>query len=208
LERIRARVSAPVMATALFVFRGARPGRRLVGVFRNTADVMRHPVGDFDGWRRRWDELPSLAHEISAMLAVGGPSWLRNGCHSHAVARRDARRVGASDSAGALAELHPHDATVVRPRGRRRAGCWRSGHVAPAAPPSARPSSYRHPARCRRNDGPARSSSCKSPSNREHLQHARPERPSPREICAHHTADERPCATRGARPGCEREMGG
>jgi hypothetical protein len=41
---------------------------RLVGVYRSTVDVMPYPIDDFDGWRRRWDDLASLAAEIDAML--------------------------------------------------------------------------------------------------------------------------------------------
>jgi hypothetical protein len=41
---------------------------RLVGVYRSTVDVMPHPIDDFDGRRRRWDDLASLAAEIDAML--------------------------------------------------------------------------------------------------------------------------------------------
>jgi hypothetical protein len=47
---------------------------RLVAVYRSTVDVMPHPVDDFDGWRRRWEQLASLAAEINAMLPpVGTP---------------------------------------------------------------------------------------------------------------------------------------
>jgi hypothetical protein len=41
---------------------------RLIAVYRSTVDVMRHPIDNFDGWRRRCSELASLADEIDAML--------------------------------------------------------------------------------------------------------------------------------------------
>ena len=41
---------------------------RLVAVYRSTVDVMPHPVDNLDGWRRRWDELASLADKINAAL--------------------------------------------------------------------------------------------------------------------------------------------
>ena len=41
---------------------------RLVGVYRSTVDALPHPVDDFDGWRRRWDELALIAAEIESML--------------------------------------------------------------------------------------------------------------------------------------------
>ena len=41
---------------------------RLLGVYGSTVDALPHPVDDFDGWRRRWDELALIAAEIDGML--------------------------------------------------------------------------------------------------------------------------------------------
>ncbi|HZA78393.1 MAG TPA: hypothetical protein VE623_18590 [Acidimicrobiales bacterium] len=41
---------------------------RLVGVYRSTVDALAHPVDDFEGLRRRWDELALIAAEIDGML--------------------------------------------------------------------------------------------------------------------------------------------
>ena len=47
---------------------------RLVGIYRSTVNVMPHPVDDFDGWRRRWDQLGLLTDEINALLRSVGAS--------------------------------------------------------------------------------------------------------------------------------------